>query len=165
MCLDCVCQITHCKLSCIYSHREIVACFLTRGDLWVSWVHGLKAFEQNLLDFEAGVCSGNWMQVSCSAFIDGPVAHYHPVKNAQLVDPSGEYVRMYLPQLAHFPEEFIHCPWMAPIAEQEKAGCVIGRDYPIPIVDHTVAGALCSERFKLSIQTFHTDYMSKQSTT
>lgn len=147
------------------SCREIVACFLTRGDLWVSWVHGLKAFEHYLLDFEAGVCSGNWMQSSCSAFVDTPVMYHDPVKHAQLVDPTGEYIRLYLPQLVQYPEEYIHCPWTAPLAVQLKSSCVIGRDYPLPIVDHTVAGLLCSERLKLSIQSFHCDYMSKHSTT
>ena len=130
----------------------------------MSWVHGLKAFERCLLDFETGVCSGNWMQSSCSAFVNGPVLHHDPVKHAQLVDPTGEYIRLYLPQLAQYPEEYIHSPWTAPLAVQLKSGCVIGRDYPLPIVDHTVAGLLCCERLKLSIQTFHCDYMSKQST-
>ena len=30
--------------------RHSVACFLTRGDLWVSWEEGLKVFDELLLD-------------------------------------------------------------------------------------------------------------------
>ena len=30
--------------------RHAVACFLTRGDLWVSWEEGLKVFDELLLD-------------------------------------------------------------------------------------------------------------------
>ena len=36
------------------------------------------------------------------------------------------------------PAKFIYEPWKAPIADQKKAGCIIGVDYPKPIVDHDV---------------------------
>merc|ERR1712098_789579 len=39
----------------------------------------------------------------------------------------------------HFPKEFIYEPWKAPIAVQKKAGCIVGVDYPKPIVDHAEA--------------------------
>lgn len=32
--------------------------------------------------------------------------------------------------------QYIYEPWKAPRSEQEAAGCVIGRDYPQPIVKH-----------------------------
>ena len=34
------------------------------------------------------------------------------------------------------PTEHIYEPWKAPLEVQKKAGCVIGQDYPEPIVDH-----------------------------
>ena len=34
------------------------------------------------------------------------------------------------------PVEFIYEPWRAPESVQREAGCVIGVDYPWPIVDH-----------------------------
>ena len=37
---------------------------------------------------------------------------------------------------------------MAPIEIQKKAGCVIGADYPHPIVDHATAGYLCCEKLR-----------------
>lgn len=36
------------------------------------------------------------------------------------------------------PAEYIYEPWTAPRSVQEAAGCIIGRDYPRPIVDHSV---------------------------
>ncbi|GIY03032.1 cryptochrome-1 [Caerostris extrusa] len=48
--------------------RHAVACFLTRGDLWVSWEHGMKVFEELLLDADWSLNAGNWMWLSCSAF-------------------------------------------------------------------------------------------------
>ena len=52
------------------------------------------------------------------------------------VDPEGVYIRKYLPQLARMPVEFIYEPWKAPESVQKDAGCVIGVDYPAPIVNH-----------------------------
>ena len=52
------------------------------------------------------------------------------------VDPQGVYIRKYLPQLSRMPVEFIYEPWKAPESVQKEAGCVIGVDYPAPIVNH-----------------------------
>ena len=52
------------------------------------------------------------------------------------LDPEGDYIRKYLPQLARMPVEFIYEPWKAPESVQREAGCVLGEDYPWPIVDH-----------------------------
>lgn len=85
------------------SSRESVAIFLTRGDLWQSWVEGKKVFEELLLDFEPGVSSGCWMKSSCSAFITGPVEHYCPISFGKKLDPHGKYIRRYLPELQQYP--------------------------------------------------------------
>ena len=46
--------------------------------------------------------------------------------------------RKYLPQLKKFPAQYIYEPWKAPLTLQTAAGCIIGKDYPRPIVDHDV---------------------------
>lgn len=38
-----------------------------------------------------------------------------------------------------YPPKYIYEPWTAPLSVQRAAGCVIGKDYPRPIVDHKVA--------------------------
>ena len=63
---------------------------------------------------------------------------YSPVAFPKKYDKDGSYVRRWLPQLKSFPAKYIYEPWKAPIADQKKAGCVIGVDYPKPIVDHDV---------------------------
>ncbi len=45
-------------------------------------------------------------------------------------------------------DEYIYCPWMAPIEIQLAAGCRIGINYPNPIVDHATAGFLCCEKLR-----------------
>lgn len=46
------------------------------------------------------------------------------------------------------PPEYIYDPWTAPISVQKKAGCIIGVDYPDPIVDHQEARTENLERMK-----------------
>ena len=48
-------------------------------------------------------------------------------------------LRKYVKELKNFPIEHLFEPWKAPINVQEEAGCIIGKDYPEPIVDHESA--------------------------
>lgn len=128
------------------NYRQSVAVFLTRGDLWINWEHGRDMFEHLMLDAERSVNSGSWMRNSCSAFITSPIEHYCPVTYGQKVDPEGVYAKTYIPELRHYPKEYIYCPWYAPKHLQMKYGCVIGVDYPSPVVNHITAGIVCFER-------------------
>nr|CZT32451.1 Crypto2_SubDo [Suberites domuncula] len=143
--------------------RESVATFLTRGDMWISWEYGKKVFWELLLDFETSVSSGCWMKSSGSAFLSGPVEYYCPVTYGIKIDPTGEYIRTYVPELRNFPADYIYCPWMAPVSEQEKAGCRIGTDYPNPIIDHATTGAICSERLRSVMALIHNVNKSEKS--
>ena len=80
--------------------------FLTRGDLWLSWVAGKDVFEELLLDYESAVCCGLWMKSSCSAFLQGPIQHYCPVTFGKKIDPEGQYIRTFCPELRRMPSEW-----------------------------------------------------------
>lgn len=116
--------------------RHAVGCFLTRGDLWISWEEGMKVFERWLLDAEWSLNAGNWMWLSCSAFFQQFFNCICPVGFGRKLDPNGDYVRKYLPVLKGFPAKYIHAPWTAPENVQKAARCIIGKDYPRPMVDH-----------------------------
>ncbi|RUS76899.1 hypothetical protein EGW08_015338 [Elysia chlorotica] len=118
--------------------RHAVACFLTRGDLWVSWEEGQKEFEKLLLDADWSLNAGNWMWLSASAFFHQYFRVYSPVAFGKKTDPNGDFIRKYIPVLKKFPAKFIFEPWKAPASMQQAAGCIIGKDYPKPIVDHDV---------------------------
>lgn len=128
--------------------RESVACFLTRGNLWICWEYGKEVFEQLLLDYEPSVSCGCWIRSSCSGFITGPVEHYCPITFGQKIDPLGQFVRAYIPELRNMPSEYIYCPWTAPPEVQKASGCVLGVDYPFPVVDHTTVSTVCGEKLK-----------------
>lgn len=128
--------------------RHAVACFLTRGDLWVSWESGVRVFDELLLDADFSVNAGSWMWLSCSAFFQQFFHCYCPVGFGRRTDPSGDYIRRYLPKLKGFPSRYIYEPWNAPESVQKAAKCIIGVDYPRPIVNHAETSRLNIERMK-----------------
>uniref|UniRef100_U3JUK6 Cryptochrome circadian regulator 2 n=1 Tax=Ficedula albicollis TaxID=59894 RepID=U3JUK6_FICAL len=128
--------------------RHAVACFLTRGDLWISWESGVRVFDELLLDADFSVNAGSWMWLSCSAFFQQFFHCYCPVGFGRRTDPSGDYVKRYLPKLKGFPSRYIYEPWNAPESVQKAAKCIIGVDYPKPMVNHAETSRLNIERMK-----------------
>ncbi|XP_041974732.1 cryptochrome-1-like [Aricia agestis] len=128
--------------------RHAVACFLTRGDLWISWEEGMKVFDELLLDADWSVNAGMWMWLSCSSFFQQFFHCYCPVRFGRKTDPNGDFIRKYIPALKNMPAKYIHEPWVAPQPVQEAAQCIIGRDYPLPMVDHAKASKINIERIK-----------------
>ncbi|KAL6458963.1 hypothetical protein MHYP_G00324350 [Metynnis hypsauchen] len=128
--------------------RHAVACFLTRGDLWISWEEGMKVFEELLLDADWSVNAGSWMWLSCSSFFQQFFHCYCPVGFGRRTDPNGDFIRRYLPVLRGFPAKYIYDPWNAPDSVQAAAKCIIGVHYPKPMVNHAEASRLNIERMK-----------------
>lgn len=135
--------------------RHAVACFLTRGDLYQSWEKGAKIFEKYLLDGDYALNCANWQWLSCSNFFYQYFRVYSPIKFGQKSDKRGNYIRKWLPQLALFPDLYIYEPWKAPLMIQKKANCVIGQDYPFPIVDHSVVSVKNQARMKAAYEVKH----------
>jgi deoxyribodipyrimidine photo-lyase len=73
---------------------------------------------------------------------------YNPATQQMRHDPDGEYVRRWVPELRDVPLKKLAEPWTLTGEEQQAAGCVIGRDYPAPIVDHKVERELALERYR-----------------
>ena len=108
----------------------------------------MKVFEQYLLDADWSVNAGNWLYFSCSSYFLPMIQLSCPVKSGREADPDGEYIRNYLPVLRKFPKKYIHEPWLASTEVQKRAGCVIGKDYPVPIIDHRLAATINESRMK-----------------
>lgn len=128
--------------------RHAVACFLTRGDLWISWEEGFKVFEEYLLDADWSLNAGNWMWLSASAYFNTYFRVYSPIAFGKKTDPEGHYIKKYIPVLKNFPKKYIYEPWTAPLSVQKECKCVIGVDYPKPIVDHETAKNINLDRMK-----------------
>ncbi|RZF33049.1 hypothetical protein LSTR_LSTR007965 [Laodelphax striatellus] len=137
--------------------RHAVACFLTRGDLWVPILYNqfylilipcIFKFDELLLDADWSVNAGMWMWLSCSSFFQQFFHVYCPVRFGRLADPSGDFIRRYVPALKNFPSAYIHEPWNCPIELQKSAKCIIGEDFPLPMVNHVQASRVNMERLK-----------------
>ncbi|GJX45623.1 (6-4)DNA photolyase [Tanacetum coccineum] len=126
--------------------RHSVACFLTRGDLFVHWEKGRDVFERLLVDSDWAINNGNWLWLSCSSFFYQFHRIYSPITFGKKYDPSGAYIRHFLPVLKDMPKEYIYEPWTAPLSVQAKANCIIGKDYPKPIISHDVASKECKRK-------------------
>ncbi|XP_042494709.1 (6-4)DNA photolyase isoform X2 [Macadamia integrifolia] len=79
--------------------RHCVACFLTRGDLFVHWERGRDVFERLLIDSDWAINNGNWLWLSCSSFFYQYNRIYSPTSFGKKYDPDGNYIRHFLPVL------------------------------------------------------------------
>jgi deoxyribodipyrimidine photo-lyase len=119
--------------------RMIVASFLVK-DLLVDWRWGERFFMQHLVDGDPAANNGGWQWTSGVGTDAAPYFRvFNPILQGTKFDPEGAYVRRYVPELVNVSTKFIHEPWKMPPEVQHKSRCVVGRDYPAPIVDHTLA--------------------------
>ncbi|MFN2459118.1 MAG: deoxyribodipyrimidine photo-lyase [Candidatus Velthaea sp.] len=119
--------------------RMIVASFLTKH-LLIDYHEGERYFEQHLADADLAANNGGW-QWSASTGVDAAPYFrvFNPTLQGKTFDPRGDFVRTMLPALEKVPARYIHEPWNMPPLVAAAADCMIGRDYPAPIVDHAAA--------------------------
>ncbi len=126
--------------------RMIVASFLTK-DLLIDWRLGADWFLDTLVDADLASNSASWQWVAgCGADAAPYFRVFNPVLQGEKFDPKGDYIRQWIPELAHVKPKWIHQPWMATDAE---LGLCLGVDYPKPIVDHAEARKIALEYYKL----------------
>ena len=92
------------------------------------------------------------MWLSASAFFHQYFRVYSPIAFGKKTDKNGDYIHKYLPILKNYPTQYIYEPWTAPLAVQKTAKCIIGQDYPRPIVDHNVKSKANMARMKVSYE-------------
>ena len=119
--------------------RMIVASFLVKN-LLIDWKLGQRYFMQHLLDGDPASNNGSWQWTAGTGTDAAPYFRiFNPMLQGKKFDPRGAYVRHWVPELSSVPDEFIHTPWKMPNDIQRETGCVIGKDYPHPIVEHAEA--------------------------
>jgi deoxyribodipyrimidine photo-lyase len=134
--------------------RMVVASFLVK-DLLIDWRRGETVFMQRLLDGDPANNNGGWQWTAGTGTDAAPYFRVlSPIRQAERFDPTGTYVRRYLPELRDVPDERIHEPWKMSPEEERKAGCRIGVDYPYPRVDHRVRRHEAIERFRSAKDAF-----------
>ena len=113
--------------------RQNVASMLSQS-LKLDWRMGAAYFESRLVDYDVASNWGNWAYNS-RVGNDPRARYFNIVKQAKRYDQDGEYVRYWLPELADVPDKYVHEPHRMSHEQQKKYGCVLGADYPKPVVD------------------------------
>jgi deoxyribodipyrimidine photo-lyase len=129
--------------------RLVVGSFLTK-DLQLDWRVGEMWFMRWLLDGDVASNNGNWQWIASVGVDPAPVARriLNPALQQRRHDPDGAYVRRWVPELRGVPSEQIAEPWRMSPEQQSAAGCVIGRDYPAPVVDHRAERERALHRYR-----------------
>ena len=128
--------------------RMIVASFLVK-DLLIDWREGESWFWDTLVDADLASNVANWQWVAgCGADAAPYFRIFNPITQSRKFDPEGKYIRSYIPELRHLPDECIHAPWEAPEHVLETAGVILGETYPAPIIDHKNARDRALEAFE-----------------
>lgn len=113
------------------SVRMVVASFLVEY-LRVNWVKGCEWFHYTLVDADSAINAMMWNNAGKSG-IDQWNFILSPVTASQ--DPSGDYTREWVPELANLPSAaLVHRPWEAPKEVLERANVVLGETYPERVV-------------------------------
>jgi deoxyribodipyrimidine photo-lyase len=120
--------------------------------LWLHWRETGLFLARQFLDFEPGI---HWSQMQMQSGTTGinTLRIYSPTKQAQDQDPDGVFVRRWVPELERVPLPHLAEPWRMDANEQHLAACVIGVNYPAPIVDAKVAMKAAKDRMYALRQT------------
>ena len=131
--------------------RMIVASFLVK-DLLIDWRLGERHFRHVLLDADVASNVGNWQWAAGTGADAAPYFRiFNPVTQSKKFDPSGDYIRRWVPELAQVASDHIHAPWDAPPLELAASGVVLGDTYPDPIVDHAFARERALARYQAGL--------------
>lgn len=133
-----------------YRQRALLAS-LAAFDLWLPWREPAQHLARLFLDYEPGIHYPQiqWLWGTAGATMPAII---DPTAEARRLDPNGDFIRRWLPELAGVPLTYVHAPWLMPTAHQENAGCVIGRDYPAPLVEHAAAAQAARQRLSQALR-------------
>ena len=107
-------------------------------NLWLDWRITGYHLAQTFTDYEPGI---HYSQLQMQSGVTGinTVRIYNPIKQLYDHDPHGIFIKKWVPELKNISETWIHEPWKMELSTQRTTKCIIGRNYPAPIVDHTIS--------------------------
>jgi deoxyribodipyrimidine photo-lyase len=127
--------------------RMVTASFLTK-DLGIDWRRGERYFALKLNDYDLASNNGGWQWAASTGCDAQPWFRiFNPVAQSQRFDAQGEFIREWVPALARLGAKEIHAPWVVGADVLAEKGVVLGRDYPLPVVEHDAARKRTLERF------------------
>ena len=92
--------------------RMVVASFLVK-DLHLEWQHGAEYFMEHLVDFDVASNAHGWQWTAgCGTDASPYYRVFNPIEQGKRFDENGDYIRKYVPELAHLSANEIHEPWL-----------------------------------------------------
>ena len=115
--------------------RMITGSFLVKN-LLLHWHNGEHWFWDCLCDADYASNSASWQWVAGTGTDSAPYFRiFNPITQGKKFDPTGEYIKRFVPELKNIPTKYIFEPWLCPTDVSDSIGFKIGIDYPYPIVD------------------------------
>jgi deoxyribodipyrimidine photo-lyase len=110
--------------------RMVVASFLVK-DLHLEWQLGERFFAEHLVDYDVASNAHGWQWTAGTGTDASPYYRvFNPIEQGKRFDENGDYIRKYVPELAHLSAAEIHEPWL--YLDGYSKG------YPERLVDHAV---------------------------
>jgi deoxyribodipyrimidine photo-lyase len=108
--------------------RMVVASFLVK-DLHLEWQIGERFFADHLVDYDVASNAHGWQWTAgCGTDASPYYRIFNPIEQGRRFDENGDYIRKYVPELAHLSAAEIHEPWL--FLDGYSKG------YPERVVDH-----------------------------
>jgi deoxyribodipyrimidine photo-lyase len=129
-----------------YRGRALLASFAL-NQLWIDWRQLRHFLARQFIDYEPGV---HFVELQSLSGVAGrrTLRIYDAVREGRQLDPDAQFIRQWLPELVTLPHQIVHEPWKMTGTQQSVAGCRLGRDYPLPIVQQSEALAQARGRMK-----------------
>ena len=110
--------------------RMVVASFLVK-DLHLEWQIGERFFAEHLVDYDVASNAHGWQWTAgCGTDASPYYRIFNPIEQGKRFDENGDYIRRYVPELAHLSASEIHEPWL--FLDGYSKG------YPERVVDHAI---------------------------
>ena len=120
--------------------RMVVASFLVK-DLHLEWQLGERFFAEHLVDYDVASNAHGWQWTAGTGTDASPYYRvFNPIEQGRRFDENGDYIRRYVPELAHLSGAEIHEPWL--FLDGYSHG------YVERVVDHAVERIESLERLK-----------------
>jgi len=117
-----------------FEGRRILSQFLIE-ELKVNWRIGAEYFQSVLIDYNACSNWGNWNIVAGVGYDAKEDRYCNFITKSKKLDPKGEFIRRWIPELSPVKDSFIHEPDKMTNEQLQEIHLDLGEDYPNPVVD------------------------------